>query len=153
MNSIETRLAMLEDREAIRTLIALYGPLADAGNAARAAALWTPDGGYDIGSHGVHRGRAAIARLLNGAEHRALVEHGVGHLLSVPVIELSGDHATAWTHSCVLRRSAEGWVVHRVAANRWQLVRTDEGWRVAERINRLLDGDTAGPELFASVDA
>lgn len=150
MRTIEARLAVLEDREEIRSLIARYGPLADAGDAVGVASLWTAGGTYDIGTHGVHRGRAAIAALLDGDEHRALVTGGVAHVLSAPVVELIGDQATAWTHSCVFRHTGNGWAPHRVAANRWHLVLTTEGWRVAERVNRLLDGNAGGPDLFAN---
>jgi len=41
MPTLEERLQALEDREAIRALIARYGPLADSGDAAGVAALWT----------------------------------------------------------------------------------------------------------------
>ncbi|MFT4054846.1 MAG: nuclear transport factor 2 family protein, partial [Novosphingobium sp.] len=132
-------------------LIHGYGPLVDAGDSAGAAALWSPDGCYDVGGHGVYTGRAAIAALLDGDEHRSLVAGGVAHVLSAPVITLDGDGATALTYSLVLRRDGAKWEAHRVAANRWRLVRTHEGWRVAERVNRLLDGDADALALLACI--
>jgi uncharacterized protein (TIGR02246 family) len=153
LNGLAARIALLEDREAIRDLIARYGPLADAGDAAGAAALWTEDGVYDVGGHGVHRGRAAIAALLEGEAHQALIAAGVAHLLSAPVIEIDGDCAEATTYSCVLRHVGEGWHAHRVAANYWMLVRGAEGWRIAGRVNRLLDGDPAAHALLSPAGA
>jgi len=138
--SVAARIAALEDREAICDLLARYGPLADAGDCAGAAALWTQDGVYEVGGYGEYRGRAAIQALLEGETHQALIAGGAAHVLSPPVIDIDGDRAIARCHSVVFRREGETWTAHRASANAWHLVRTAEGWRVARRINRLLDG-------------
>ncbi|WP_176593646.1 nuclear transport factor 2 family protein [Sphingobium sp. EM0848] len=134
------RIAALEDREAIRELIARYGPLADAGDCAGAAALWTEDGIYEVGGFGSYQGRAAIQALLEGESHQGLIHGGAAHVLSPPVIDLDGDCAIAHTYSIVFRKCGDNWEAHRVSANLWQLVRTDEGWKVSRRVNRSLDG-------------
>ncbi len=144
-----TRLRALEDRESIRTLIASYGPLADSGDAEGVAALWTEDGVYAVGGYGESRGRTAIAALITGDTHRQLMADGCAHLLGPVAITLDGDHATATGHSVVLRHSGAAFEVYRVSANRWALVRTDEGWRVARRDNALLDGSEAARALFS----
>lgn len=149
LDRLEARIAALEDREAIRNLIAAYGPAADAGDAEAAAALWAEDGRYEVGGFGTHVGRGAVQALLEGEHHRALIAGGAAHLLGPLRIELNGDEATATGHSIVLRREGEGWAAHRVAANRWRLRREATGWRVVERVNRLLDGDAAARALLA----
>jgi ketosteroid isomerase-like protein len=140
LSAADARLAALEDKEAIRDLIARYGPLADAGDCAGAAALWTEDGVYEVGGFGDYRGRAAIQALLEGEAHQSLIADGSAHLLGPPVIDLDGDRAVARNHSVVFRRDGDHWIAHRASANVWRLLRTAEGWRVARRINRLLDG-------------
>ena len=145
---LPARIAMLEDREAIRDLIASYGPLADAGDCAGAAALWTEDGVYEVGGFGEYRGRAAIRELLEGENHQGLIAGGAAHVLSPPVIALDGDRAVARTYSVVFRCLGESWEAHRVSANEWRLVRTAEGWRVAHRLNRLLDGSREARALI-----
>ena len=140
-DDLPTRIRALEDREAIRDLIARYGPLVDSGDCAGAAALWTPDGSYDVGGFGLCHGRQEIAAILEGETHQALIAGGAAHLLSPPVIDLDGDRASARTYSVVFRHCDGGWEAHRVSANAWTLVRTQEGWRVAHRVNRLLNGD------------
>lgn len=145
----EARLQALEDREAIRDLIASYGPLADSGDAEGVAGLWTADGVYAVDGFPEARGHAAIAALITGPVHQGLMARGCAHLLGAPVIDLAGDCATARCHSVVLAKAGEAWEPVRVAANRWELARTPDGWRVTHRDNALLDGRAAARGLFA----
>lgn len=146
----EARLQALEDREAIRDLIARYGPLADSGDAAGVAALWTEDGSYAVGGMTEAKGRAAIAALIEGQMHQSLMADGCAHVLGPVAIDLDGDTATARGHSVVFRADgAGGWTPFRVSANRWSLTRTPEGWRVTRRENALLDGSEAARALLA----
>ena len=144
----EARLAALEDREAIRDLIARYGPLVDSGRVAEAAELWAEDGVYEVGGYGEHVGPDAIRELLEGPDHQGLIAGGAAHVLSPPVIALDGDTAVAQTYSVVFRRAGAAWEAYRVSANEWHLRRTGAGWRVARRINRLLDGAAEARELI-----
>ena len=146
---LAARLRTLEDREAIRSLIASYGPLADSGDSAGVAALWTEDGVYAIGGMGEARGRQAIAALIDGPVHRGLMAQGCAHLLGPVAIQLDGDRATALGHSVVFCRAGEAFEACRVSANRWDLARTDGGWRVQRRDNLLLDGAEAARALLS----
>ena len=145
---LAARIALLEDREAIRELIARYGPLADAGDCAGAAALWTDDGVYEVGGFGSYTGRAAIQTLLEGESHQGLIHGGAAHVLSPPVIDLDGDRATARTYSVVFRKSGDNWEAHRASANMWHLVRVGGEWKVARRVNQLLDGSADARTLI-----
>ena len=147
--TFEARLRALEDREAIRALIASYGPLADSGDAAGVAALWVEDGVYAVGGMGEARGRAAIAALIDGPIHRQLMADGCAHVLGPVAVELDGDTAVARGHSVVFRRRGDGFEALRVAANRWELARDGGGWRVLRRDNMLLDGADAARALLA----
>lgn len=143
------RLRALEDREAIRDLIARYGPLADSGQADAVAALFAEDGIYAVGGMGEAKGRAAIAALIEGPVHQSLMADGCAHILTSPAIELAGDHATARCHSIVFRHEDGEWAPVRVAANRWELARGPEGWQVTRRDNALLDGSAAARLLLS----
>jgi uncharacterized protein (TIGR02246 family) len=142
-------LQALEDRAAIADLIARYGPLADAGDAAGIASLWVDDGVYAVDGFPEACGHAAIAALITGPVHQELLARGCAHLLGPATITLAGDWAIALCHSMVLAKSDEGWIPVRVAANRWELVRTQESWRVVRRDNALLDGRERARALFA----
>jgi uncharacterized protein (TIGR02246 family) len=148
-DAFEARLQALEDREAIRDLIASYGPLADSGDAQAVAMLWTEDGVYAVDGFPEARGHAAIAALITGPVHQALMARGCAHVLDAPLIALDGERASARCHSVVLAKAGEGWEAVRVAANRWELARTPEGWRVTRRDNALLDGREAARALLA----
>lgn len=149
--SVEARLQALEDREAIRDLLARYGPLADTGDADALAELWTEDGRYAVGGMTEAKGRAAIAALIDGTVHRGLMADGCAHALGPVTIDLDGDHATARGYSIVFRHTgAQKFEAYRVSANRWQLARTSDGWRVTSRENALLDGAEAARILLAA---
>jgi uncharacterized protein (TIGR02246 family) len=147
---VAERLRALEDREAIRDLIARYGPLADCGDAAGVAALFAQDAVYAVGGMGEAHGREAIAALIEGPVHRALMADGCAHVLTSPAIDLAGDRATARCHSVVFRKEGEGWQAVRVSANRWELARAGKGWQVTRRDNRLLDGSDAAQALLGN---
>jgi len=44
--------------------------------------------------------------------------------------------------------SSRGFHVHRVSANRWEFVRTDEGWKIKRRTLRPLDGTEPAREIL-----
>lgn len=142
------RLRALEDRAAIQALIVSYGPLADTGDAAGVAALWTADGVYAVGGMAEARGRDAIAALIDGPVHRALMAGGCAHALGPVAIDLGGDVAVARGYSVVFRCRNGAFEAWRVSANRWELVRTADGWRVKRRDNAPLDGAYAARALF-----
>lgn len=149
LETLERRLRILEDREAIRDLVARYGPLADRGDAGALARLWVPDGVYEVAGFARAEGHAAIAALIDGAHHRALMADGCAHMLGPVAVTLDGDEATAVCHSVVFRSVSGQFVAERVSANRWTLVRTDQGWRVQHRANALLDGEDAARALLS----
>lgn len=158
LENLNRRLTAIEDREAIRDLIARYGSLADTGQAQALSALWTDDGVYEVVGFGRAVGHAAIAALIDGPVHRALMADGCAHALGPVAVDLDGDRAVARGHSVVFRcvsvSSMNGvprFEAHRVSANRWALVRTDRGWRVTHRANALLDGAEAARTLLLPI--
>lgn len=145
---VEGRLAELEAREAIRDLLSRYGPAADACDVAAITALWVPDGEYAFDDT-VLTGEQ-LAGLVDLDTHRQLVDAGCAHVLSPPRIDLAGDRAVAVCHSVVFKRSGDAWTPARVSANRWELARTESGWLVERRVNRLLNGSEAARALLTS---
>lgn len=44
--------------------------------------------------------------------------------------------------------ASSGFRIHRVGANRWELKRTTDGWKVTRRTLRPLDGSEGARELL-----
>ncbi len=151
MDELLARVQRLEDELAVQRLVLSYGPTADAGLSGQTAARWTEDGVYDWDADGEpHEGRTAVAAMLAGDAHQGFVARGAAHVMSPPVVALDGDSAVAVNYSLVVARREEGFELWRTSAVRWDLLRTREGWRVARRTNRLLDGSGRGRDLFAA---
>jgi len=140
LQALETRLKALEDETAILRLIACYGPAVDSCDRDAVGALWSENGGYDFGGPPL-AGRQAVGGLVDLDTHRAYVAAGSGHVLSLPVVTVKGNRATAINYSRVYVKHGDHWRVARMSANHWDLTREDDGqWRVKTRTNRLLDG-------------
>lgn len=139
--ALSARIQELEDRLAIYHLMATYGPAVDGDAGDIAGGLWTEDGVYDAGV-GVFKGSAGVRDMVDSPMHREIISQGSAHLIGTPHLELDGDSAVATGYSQLLRYDSEreAFVVWRVTANRWELKRTPQGWRVHSRLNRLLDG-------------
>lgn len=146
--ALETRQRALEDELAIMRLIASYGPAVDTRNAQATAALWAEDGSYDFGGPRLD-GAKAVGALVDLDTHRDFVARGCAHVLSLPLVTLDGDRATAICYSQVLVADGDGWRAARVSANRIHLARGAGGWRITTRETRLLDGSEAARALLS----
>lgn len=146
---MERRIRDLEDRMAIQQIIARYGPAVDSCSTEATANLWAADGSYDFGGAPLV-GAEAVGKLVDLQTHRAYVARGCLHSMSTPVIEIDGDHAVATGNSRVYLHDGGDWKVERASANRWEFIRTVDGWRVTKRTNRLVDGSEEARVIFAS---
>ena len=169
MSDIEKRLAALEakvreleDQVALYQLMSAYGPLVDSGDAEATAALWTEDGVYDWGGGpapapgtpvkegpaGAAYSQAAIADMVRGPYHQEIIQGGAGHVIGLPHLKIDGDTAVGTSSSRLYRSDGDNFRTWRVGANRWEFVRTPDGWRVKQRINRVLNGDAEARALL-----
>lgn len=147
LTALETRLRSAEDQLEIIRLLNTYGPAVDSGSAEAAIGLWTQDGIYDAG--GVTRFTPeALVTMYNDTGHQGLVHTGSSHLTATPRIEVNGDEAEAVAYSFVVVRRDDEFYIMRGAINHWHLVRTAQGWRIKERLNRVLDGTPESHEVM-----
>ena len=149
VRALETRLRAVEDELALYRLMTSYGPAADSGDGEKASEIWTTDGVYDSDGPGELVGRDAIAGMLAGEGHQAMVP-GCAHVNTPAVVTVDGDRATAVGYSQVWRTDDGRHRVFRLAANRWEFARTAEGWRVVRRTNRKLDTEPAREILHST---
>ncbi|HWJ67171.1 MAG TPA: nuclear transport factor 2 family protein [Nocardioides sp.] len=151
--ALEERLARVEDELAITRLIASYGPLVDGGEADLVAGLWTEDGVYDV-DEGHMAGRGQLAAMVRSRAHQGWIAGGCAHFLGPAHVTLDGDTAVAVCHSLMVVNdggefgSDAAFGVRRATAHHFELVRSDDGWRVARRTSRVLDGRPEAPALL-----
>ena len=148
MPDTEARLRAIEDRLEIYNLIASHPPSADTGADYFARNVYTADGTIDLGG-GKTPG------------HQAAIAGGLAHFCGLPRIDIDGDtatvtsylqiltpHPTAEPHEVPNHGVSKGYRIHRVGANRWDLVRTPAGWKIRRRTLRPLDGSEPARELL-----
>jgi hypothetical protein len=139
----QARLQVAEDHLEIIRLLTSYGPAVDSCSAGEAADLWIEGGVYDVG--GMHRaiGPDGIAALYKGPHHVGMTQQGSSHLTATPRVTVKGDDAEAVAYSFVILHGGgveQRFWVWRASANFWTLKRTAAGWKIVERLNRVLDG-------------
>ena len=131
----------VEDRLAIRELLALYGHVIDERQFSRVHELFSPDGRYDVSDfgHGVHHGPAAIAALWADPGSRHPLAH---HTVDVVITEDGDGTVRALCKGiCLLANGKAGSVTYRDV-----VTKTAGGWRIAERVAVLRRPDRI-PEI------
>ena len=160
--SLEDRIRAIEDRLEIYDLIASHPPSADTGGKDHIAASWVDDGVFDRGENlSSPRGRDAISDQVLSPEHQAAIARGLAHFTGLPHVAIDGDTATVTSYLQILvpqtqgdpvevpnHGSSRGFRVHRLTANRWELVRTREGWKIKHRTLRQLDGSEGARKIL-----
>jgi uncharacterized protein (TIGR02246 family) len=136
LDELARRVQALEDELAIHRLIVRYGLAVDVGDADAAAATFAPDGIYDV-DVGVMRGREAVAAMVRGDRHQAMIGR-CAHQIGPAVVEVDGDRATAVGYSRVYLANEGGVDVYRVSTNRWRLERRGGAWAIVHRATRVL---------------
>lgn len=150
---LEARLTRVEDELAIHRLLATYGPLADAGLGPEAAALWTADGVYEPGGVMRAEGTAALEAIYSGERHQGLINRGSMHMTAPVQVTVDGDRAQAVGYSLMVLNDGSGrFALTRAAINRWALAKTEAGWRIVERMNRVLDGSDEARALLSAAN-
>jgi hypothetical protein len=154
--AVEARLRTAEDTLEIMRLVNSYGPLADSGSSHEAASLWTEDGVYDVGGSDTttpHRtvGYDKLKAIYDSPAHQELIHIGSAHAVGPLSVSVDGDRAEAVGFSQVFKKDGESWMVWRAAINHFALVRTEDGWRIETRTNRVLNGSDASHQIMRKV--
>ena len=159
---IEDRLAAIEDRLAIYTLIASHPPSADTAFAEYTRSVYLDDGVFDRGPtlEGA-RGVDAIAAFTLRPEHEEAIRGGLAHFAGLPLIDLRGDEAFVTSYLQIIQLDGEapprvlpnhgashGYRIHRVVVNRWHLVKREGEWWVQSRTLLPVDGSAAPRRLL-----
>jgi hypothetical protein len=160
--TIEQRLRLVEDKLAIYHLIASHPPAADTADQGYYRDAFAGDGTVDLGGGKTADGNEAIASVVARPEHHAAIAGGLCHFAGLPRVEVVGDVAVAISYLQIVtpnrtaapvevpgHGASPGFRIHRAAANRWDLVRTANGWKVKRRMLRPLDGSSEARDLLS----
>jgi hypothetical protein len=161
--TLEDRIRAIEDRLEILNLIASHPPSADSGADYFTRSVYTEDGVIDLGGGKGASGNQSIAAMVKEPGHQAAISGGLAHFAGLPRIEIDGDsavvtsylqiitpHPTAEPHEVPNHGVTKGFRIHRVGANRWELIRTPAGWKIKRRTLRPLDGTEPAREILRS---
>jgi uncharacterized protein (TIGR02246 family) len=129
----------LEDKDAIREVLAEYCFRLDRGDYDGMAALFTEDGTWDT-AFGAATGRAAIAQQASDIRSRAGAERPRAiHLVTNIVIALAGDRATIRSNWTVVQNSPDGPKIGSGGAYADDMVKDSGEWRFRYRkIDRFI---------------
>ena len=160
-HSLEDRLRAVEDKLAIYHLIASHPPAADTGHDGYYRDAFAADGEVDLGGGKGASGNEAIAAIVKTPEHQAAIAGGLCHFAGLPRVEIDGDTAVATSYLQIItpdrqatprelsgHGTSAGFRIHRVGANRWELKRGKNGWKVTRRTLRPLDGNDEARALL-----
>jgi SnoaL-like domain len=148
LDALERRVEELESLLDLYRFAATYGPAVDSNTLDVAAELWTEDGVYDI-DVGVWAGREEVRGLFESRVHQDLVDAGCAHMVTMPRVSLSGNEAVVTCYQQLVHNDNGRFVIGRVSANRWELVRGEKGWMFKNRISRKLDGSAEARTALA----
>ena len=145
-------------------LIASHPPSADTGADYYTRVVYVEEGELDLGRGEPVTGNESIAAITKTAPHQAAIAGGLAHFAGLPRIELEGDsatvisylqiltpHPTAGPHEVPNHGVSTGFRIHRVAANRWELERTADGWKIRRRTVRTIDGTEPPRDILRAV--
>ena len=145
---LEQRIQRLEDESQIRRILIQYGAFLDAKDFRSYAGLFARDGEW-WGGFGRFKGPVAIEKMLVG--HLGAAEPGAinkqsYHLMSNPIITITGDTAHVTSKYLFVTRSADNKPVPMLAGRYVDdYVREDGVWKVKRRVTHgvipFRDGD------------
>jgi uncharacterized protein (TIGR02246 family) len=141
IDALTRRVQALEDELAIHRVIVRYGLAVDVGDAEQSAAVFAPDGVYDV-DVGLMQGRDAVQAMVCGERHQSMVGH-CAHQIGPAVVEVDGERAMATGYSRVYLNTRAGTHIYRVSFNHWELTKQNGAWLITRRITRLLGTDDA----------
>lgn len=148
-NNLEQRLTVLEDKEAIRTLLLNYGRYVDTRDWDNFVTLFATDGGTWNGGMGIAKGHSEIKTMMVNSlgTSQNVGKNGSGmsnlHLYSNEIIEVTGNTATALSKWVFLMTAENGgpdvvFVGHYVD----DLIKVNGAWKFKERV---VHGDITRP--------
>ncbi len=159
--TLEDRIRAIEDRLEIYNLIASHPPSADTGAQTYIQSIFLDDATLDLGGGKSANGKGPISDIVKRPAHQEAINAGLAHFAGLPHVTIDGDTAVATSYLQILaphptadeievpaHGASRGYRIHRVGANRWELQRTPQGWKIKRRTYRTLDGSEPALDIL-----
>lgn len=157
LSTLEERLQAVEDQLSILNLLAGSPFSSDVPSPDFWRTMYEGEAVMDRGEDQDElKGVDNLVAILNSDHHMAAVSSGMAHVAAPPHIRIDGDRAVATGYLQILipnpegpevglgqYPAAKGLLVWRLTANRWELERTAQGWRVTKRSIRMAPAPNA----------
>lgn len=140
------RLRATEDRLEILNLLAGSAFSSDVASEAYWTEMFTEDATFDRGVK-QDKGRDEILKIINAPEQKEAIKAGMTHLAMLPHIKLKGNSAVAIGYLLIVmpdsaashvklagKGVSSGFSIYQITMNKWELVRTELGWKVSNRM-------------------
>lgn len=148
------RIKAMEDRLDILNLLAGSAISSDVASEAYWQKMFTHDAVFDRGQGRQDTGQAEILKIIKDPNQKEAIKAGMTHLPMLPYITLNGDSAVATGYLLIVmpdsaashvklagKGVSPGFSIYQLTVNRWQFVRTTEGWKVTRRIVRPISSN------------
>jgi hypothetical protein len=145
------RITATEDKLEILNLLAGSAISSDVASEAYWKQMFSQDAVMDRGQNRLDKGQENILKIVNGTDQKEAIKYGMSHLGVLPHIILKGDGAVATGYLLVIVPDANashvtlpgkgvssGFSIYQITVNRWQLAKTNMGWKVTHRSVRPL---------------
>ena len=159
------RIIATEDRLEILNLLAGSAISSDVASEAYWTKMFTEDAIFDRGQGQQDKGLSEILKIIKDPNQKEAIKAGMTHLPMLPHITLNGDSAIATGYLLIVmpdtaashvklpgKGVSPGFSIYQVTINRWQLVRTTEGWKVSKRTVRPLTSNDSRDILKQAIE-
>jgi hypothetical protein len=159
------RLTATEDRLQILNLLAGSAISSDVASEAYWTKMFTEDAIFDRGQGRQDKGKNEILKIVNDPNQKEAIKAGMTHLPMLPHITLDGDSAVATGYLLIVmpdtaashvklpgKGVSPGFSIYQLTVNRWQLVRTTNGWKVSKRTVRPISSTDSRDILKQAIE-
>lgn len=162
--TISGRLRTVEDHLAILNLLAGSSLSADVAAQDYWQAIYAPGATMDMSCAQPPLTRDALIAVVGSPNQHTASAHGMAHLSALPHVVVTGDEAVATGYLLVVIPDAsappvtlpgKGVVgalsIYHLTVNRWDMIRSPEGWKVTRRTIRPLASEEARSMLLSGL--
>lgn len=150
LNRLRAKVQVLEDKDAIMSIVVRYGMCADSGDNVGASADYADDAVVELGGGLTFPGAAGIRAMLGRPDQQAMAGR-TAHTGGPFDVIVTGDRAVATGYFRTYVASENGNVLTRLSYTRLEFARRDGRWVITRRDSRPVSTPGAADLLHAGI--